>query len=649
MLPLINVGVFMWIKESWDDVEINLDNISQEMIVGPSNMVAQRLSNINDRYLTARYIGGNRSMVEPIKPLSFTRTYRWSPGYKDTIKKVLWENLYQFGKKSGSLETMFNRERNAQYNSNHFKDQLLEVDNLLKELRTRKATTDTDVETAKGIVADLLSRMQEKMDEAELIFGLDKNIQHEFVFRYYRNESMEDEPTEEQVQLLRFLTGELELNLTYKNVEIPIVHSQLNKTYGKLDFCHDICLTFSMPFYIVFQSLFTRDFDTLNGNDVYGERYRIQRTIDNHLVGAGLSTNRSSFRYTDSSFLGWGGCKDMNGYRSFPYISSSNRDIEDIDRMHHVCYGNMQNDVQDAFVRLDFVSLADNLSHWMSYDLYDTNPLNQLTYSFVTIPADKFNADILEDYGQFNFEYMHDKLIGDCLPINMELFKELSYHTGDSWMPRNSDMEYALWSYGNISRKDYDENRESGIVFGWDCMHERYVPNKIQVTEALNYMHELGMIDKDKLELEEGTLHYKINLPLINKYYEFLYSVLSAVDFMLEEDKCLSRTYGHSVAIKRVITYIEDGMPRLDDKDDAEILANQIKETLVDPLQTIEVDPNADLPFGSMSSEEARQTLAELPDLPFESVDEPDVFTETAHLSVEEIQRRMDTQMMEDM
>jgi len=170
-------------------------------------------------------------------------------------------------------------------------------------------------------------------------------------------------------------------------------------------------------------------------------------------------------------------------------------------------------------------------------------------------------------------------------------------------------------------------------------MHKRYIPNKIQVTESLKYMHELGMIDRDKLELEEGTLHYKINLPLMNRYYEFLYSVLSAVDFMLEEDKCLSRTYGHSVAIKRVISYIEDGMPRLDERDDAEILANQIKEKLV---ETVHVDPNADLPFGSVSSEE-------LPDLPFESVDEPDIFTETTHLSVEEIQRRMDTQMMEDM
>lgn len=644
MLPLINIGVFMWIKESWDDVEINLDNVSQEMIVGPSNMVAQRLSSINDRYLTARYIGGNRSMVEPIKPLSFTRTYRWSPGYKDTIKKVLWDNLYQFSKKSGSLETMFNRERNAQYNTNHFKEQLLQVDDLLKELRSRKATTDTDVETAKGIVADLLNRMQEKMDEAELIFGLDKNIQHEFVFKYYRNESMEDEPTEEQIQLLRFLTGELELNLTYKNVKIPIVHSQLNKTYGTLEYCHDVSLTFSMPFYIVFQSLFTRDFDTLNGNDVYGERYRIQRTIDNHLLGAGLSTNRSSFRYTDNSFLGWGGSKEINGYRSFPYISSSNRDIEDIDRMHHVCYGNMQNDIQDSFVRLDFVSLADNISHWMSYDLYDTNPLNQLTYSFVTIPADKFNADILEDYGQFNFEYMHDKLIADCLPINMELFKEQSYHTGDSWMPRNSDLQYALFAYGHMSKQDVTI-REKKAIFGWDCMHEGYIPNQIQVTEALKYMHdELGMIDKDKLELEEGTLHYKINLPLLNRYYEFLYSVLSAVDFMLEEDKCLSRTYGHSVAIKRVIAYIEDGMPTLG-KDSVQVLEEQLQEKLVNPLQTIEVNPNADLPFGAV--EVTDPDPGDLPE--FGSEDETDTITETAHLSVEEIQRRIDTQMMEDM
>ena len=617
----------MWIIESWDDVEINLDNISQEMIVGPSNMVAQRLSHINDRYLTARYIGGNRSMVEPIKPLSFTRTYRWSPGYKDTIKKVLWDNLYQFGKKTGSLETMFNRERNAQYNSNHFKDQLLEVDQLLKELRSRKATTDTDVETAKSIVETMLSRMQEKMDESELIFGLDKNIEHEFVFKYYRNENIEDEPTEEQIQLLRFLTGELELNLLYKNVEIPIVNSHLNKTYGTLDYIHDISLTFSMPFYVLFQSLFTKDFDTLNGNDIYGDRYRLQRTIDSHLLGLGLSTNRSSFRYSDHAFSGWGGSKDLNGYRTFPYISASRNALDDIDRMHHVCYGNMDRDIRDSFVKLDFVSLADNLSHWMSYDLHDTNPLNQITYSFVTIPEDKFSADIVEDYGQFNFEFMHEKLITDYLPKNIEVYKELSYHNGDSWMPRDSDIRHAIWSYGNISREDADLYGEPNPVFGWDFMNRGYIPNRVEVTRILQHMHELGMIDKDKLELEEGTLHYKINLPLLNRYFEFWYAILSAVDLELEEDKCLSRTYGHSIAIKRIIAYIEDGMPKVG-KNDVEVSEKKLQEQLVDPLQTVNVDPHIDDPDES--------------DTVYDGI-------ETAHLSAEQIQIRMDEQMMEDL
>lgn len=625
----------MWIKESWDDVDINLDNVSQEMIVGPSNLVARKMSHINERYVTATYLGGNRSMVEPLKPLSFTRTYRWSPGYKDTIKQVLWDKLYQYGKKTGTIETMFNRERNAQYNTNHFKDQLLEVDNLLKELRMRKATTDTDVETAKQIVQDILDKMHNKMDEADLVFGLDPNIEHEFSFRYYRNERIE-EITDEQRQLLRFLTGELELRLIYKNVEIPIVNSHLNKSYGTLEFSEDIHLSFNMPFYVLFQSLFTKDFDTLTGQDVYGDRYTLRRMIDNHLIASGLSTNQSSFRFTDNANLGWGGSKELSGSRSFPYISSSNvSNPDDMDRMHHVCYGNMDQDVKNAFVRLDFVSLADNLSHWMSYDLHDTNPLNQLSYSFVTIPEDKFNSDLLEDYGSLDFEYMHTNLIGDFLPDNISSCPKIDY-SNDSWMPRHNTFDYALWAYGNVKKDD----RQYGVQFGWDFMNEKYVPNHIQVNETLSYMVHEGIIDSDELELEESELRYKVNLSTLNRYYEFWYSILSAVDLILEEDKCLSRTYGYSVAIKRNIAYIEDGMPKLG-KTDVQVLEEQLQEKLVDPLQTVNVDPDADLPFGSVEITDPDPDDEDLYEMDYPT-------TETAHLSVEEIQHRMDQQMMED-
>ena len=110
----------MWIKESWNDLSINLDNLSQEMIIGPSNQVAKAIKNVNRRYVTNTYVNGNRSMLEPIKPLGFTRTYRWQPGYKDIVKEVLITRLHQYNK-TGSLETMFNRDENMSWNKKNFK------------------------------------------------------------------------------------------------------------------------------------------------------------------------------------------------------------------------------------------------------------------------------------------------------------------------------------------------------------------------------------------------------------------------------------------------------------------------------------------------------------------------------------------------
>ena len=85
-------------------------------------------------------------------------------------------------------------------------------------------------------------------------------------------------------------------------------------------------------------------------------------------------------------------------------------------------------------------------------------------------------------------------------------------------------------------------------------------------------------------------------------------------------------------------------MPTLG-KDSVQVLEEQLQEKLVNPLQTIEVNPNADLPFGAV--EVTDPDPGDLPE--FGSEDETDTITETAHLSVEEIQRRIDTQMMEDM
>jgi hypothetical protein len=110
-----------WIKESWDDIDIDINSIAQEIIVGPSNRVARAMMDVNNRYITCNYMSGNRSMLEPLKPLGFTRTYRWSPGYQDIIKECITNRIQQIDKK-GTIVTMFNRMRRNDWNLQNFKE-----------------------------------------------------------------------------------------------------------------------------------------------------------------------------------------------------------------------------------------------------------------------------------------------------------------------------------------------------------------------------------------------------------------------------------------------------------------------------------------------------------------------------------------------
>ena len=68
-------------------------------------------------------------------------------------------------------------------------------------------------------------------------------------------------------------------------------------------------------------------------------------------------------------------------------------------------------------------------------------------------------------------------------------------------------------------------------------------------------------------------------------------------------------------------------MPKVG-KNDVEVSEKKLQEQLVDPLQTVNVDPHIDDPDES--------------DTVYDGI-------ETAHLSAEQIQIRMDEQMMEDL
>ena len=212
-------------------------------------------------------MSGNRSMLEPLKPLGFTRTYRWSPGYQSIIKECITNRIQQIDKK-GTIVTMFNRMRRNDWNLQNFKDRILAIDEMLKDLRSRNVTTDSDLEIATENLQVIFDKLNEKANEADLIFGLRDDIEHKLSFEYYNDERYED-IDEEQIELLRFLTGRIRLQLHIKNPKIELHMSRLdgrevNKKYGQLRLAQDLYMSFSLPFYPLFQSLFTTSFENLN-------------------------------------------------------------------------------------------------------------------------------------------------------------------------------------------------------------------------------------------------------------------------------------------------------------------------------------------------------------------------------------------------
>ena len=106
---------------------------------------------------------------------------------------------------------MFNRMRRNDWNLQNFKDRILAIDEMLKDLRSRNVTTDSDLEIATENLQVIFDKLNEKANEADLIFGLRDDIEHKLSFEYYNDERYED-IDEEQIELLRFLLVELDYN-----------------------------------------------------------------------------------------------------------------------------------------------------------------------------------------------------------------------------------------------------------------------------------------------------------------------------------------------------------------------------------------------------------------------------------------------------
>ena len=93
--------------------EPNIANIADRLIMGPQRSVLEKVNQINQMC--------NLS-------LGITRTYRWSPGYMDQIKRYMAEDYLEPHMKR-KISTYFNQIDNKRWRYENFRDRLNTVEN----------------------------------------------------------------------------------------------------------------------------------------------------------------------------------------------------------------------------------------------------------------------------------------------------------------------------------------------------------------------------------------------------------------------------------------------------------------------------------------------------------------------------------------
>ena len=59
----------MWTEVEWDKLDMDISDVSSEMIIGPKNIVMRKINDFNRYFTQNTYVSGNRTMVEPLPPL----------------------------------------------------------------------------------------------------------------------------------------------------------------------------------------------------------------------------------------------------------------------------------------------------------------------------------------------------------------------------------------------------------------------------------------------------------------------------------------------------------------------------------------------------------------------------------------------------
>ena len=327
-------------KISLDEISNSqIENLSEQVLLGPQKEILEKVEDFNFRYRS---------------DIGVTKTFRWSPGIYDKIRKA-YTGLLGWEVRTSKISTFLNKIDQSSWRYRNFKTELNQLQDMLDHLRSSNAQFQDNSD----IVMEKFKFVKDKVIEELSNCGSDTIHIDAFIDK---NDLENNTPL---LYVLCTVDKGHEINVTIAND----TSSQPVNQPIQLEWPIQVC--FQIPVVKWINVLCNNPLDSIT--QMANSRYR---QSGNYVSRIGSWDSYSvKARY----------CVDNNRRLLHPYMSRNTRNRTN---WEYICEGELQSDMRIALLQLDFTSFFYHFNKWMStYVVNKTAPMNDISLLFYGRPS----------------------------------------------------------------------------------------------------------------------------------------------------------------------------------------------------------------------------------------------------------------------
>ncbi len=423
---------------SIEDYDINLNNVSKEIIVGPKNKVMKDIDSINSEYLCRSWIAGNKSRLPILNPIGITPAFNWKRGYKQTIIECINTRFHQYEKLNGDLGLILERrpsrmERDKKY----FIERIVNIDNSLRQLRKDGVNFHNQVEKAGDTIDKikeiLATQYKQCLDFINNSVFKDKiDIDMYISYPLAKTEYLEKSNFEKHgVDVIKWQRSVLCFDVWFKDFDMEVQTGE-GELLGKVPL-QENGIHFAISLEPFVNDLQRKDLTEMDTSRYGGNYYRHgRRSAPVYSDAAGFISYVSSYNWTAywpktkvQAYRETGKELDYSTYdgllhpfynrsANYNHIGSAHKpfkkwlgDNQNWEALTGICFGNLETEVGNHLMKLDLVGLLITLQLWCRFTIGATGPLNSIGQSILGMPGEystQFKSAVGKDLNQNAFQ-----------------------------------------------------------------------------------------------------------------------------------------------------------------------------------------------------------------------------------------------------